>query len=92
LLLFAVELFQVRGWPRRIVGYASTVGYVISTGAAVPYVFLDPNPYNGVYMPYIQSGIILMVLGTATAIVALFASMKRSTKDASAYHNLSMPQ
>jgi hypothetical protein len=77
-LLFAVEIFQVRGWARTIIGVFSTSGYVIGTGAAVPYVFLDANPYNGVYMPYIQAGIVLMLLGTAGALAALFACMKRS--------------
>jgi hypothetical protein len=75
LLLLTIELFQVRGWTRKLVGAISTFGYTISTGAAVPYVFLDPNPYTGVYMPFIQMGILLMVLGTAAGTAALFADM-----------------
>jgi hypothetical protein len=76
-LLFAVELLRVQGWPRRIIGVTSTFGYVISTGAEVPYVFLDPNPYIGTYMPFIQAGLILMLLGT---VAAIFASLERTTE------------
>jgi hypothetical protein len=89
LLLFAVELFHVRGWSRIIIGVASTFGYVISTGAAVPYVFLDPDPYVGTYMPPIQGGLVLMLLGSITGSAAILASVRRSTgavsiRDASA--------
>lgn len=77
LLLFAVELFRIQGWTRRLIGTTTTLGYIISTGAAVPYVFLDPNPYTGAYMPYIQLGLVLMLLGTGAAVAAMAASLRK---------------
>lgn len=88
LLLFTVELFRVQGWSRILIGVTSTFGYVISTGAVVPYVFLDPNPYVGTYMPFIQGGLVLMLLGTVAASAAIFVSIKRSTEGTSVHHGL----
>jgi hypothetical protein len=78
MLLLAVEIFHVQGWSRRIIGVASTLGYVISTGASVPYVFLDPNPYIAAYMPFIQAGLVLMLIGAIAGSVAILLSIKRS--------------
>jgi hypothetical protein len=77
ILLFTVDLFKIHGWPRKFIGATTTLGYVLATGANVFYMFLDANPYGGVFMPYIQLGIILMLLGTGTGVAAMASALRK---------------
>jgi hypothetical protein len=78
LLLLGVSIIGIEGFPRKLIGLTVTAGYVIGTGAAVLFIFLDPNPDGGFAMPYIQLGIVLMLAGVITTIVAGIGASRKS--------------
>jgi hypothetical protein len=68
LLLLAVSVMGIRGFVRKTIGLTVIVGYTVATGAAVLYIFLDPTAGQSFAMPYIQVGIILMLVGVLATI------------------------
>jgi hypothetical protein len=77
LLLLGASIIGIKGFSRKLIGLTVTAGYVIGTGAAVLFIFLDPNPNGGFAMPYIQVGIVLMLIGVLTTIVAGIGVLKK---------------
>jgi hypothetical protein len=77
LLLVALNFDLSKGF-RRLIGVTVTAGYVIGLGAGVPYVFLNPDPYTGFAVRYIQVGIILMLVGSLITIIATSVSLSKT--------------
>jgi len=70
-LMLVAHMYRVKGILGIIGGSGLTAGYVLSSAATVPYMFLDWNTVGSAYMPYIRAGIALMVVGTLTVLVSL---------------------
>jgi len=70
-LMLVAHMYRVKGKMGIIGGSALTAGYVLSSAATVPYMFLDWNTVGSVYMPYIRAGIALMLVGTLIVLVCL---------------------
>jgi hypothetical protein len=79
LLLMSASVMGIGGIARKAIGLTVTGGYMVATGASVLYIFLDPNPEGSFAMPYIQAGIILMLVGVFMTIVAMIGSLRKGT-------------
>ena len=77
LLLLTVSLIGIKGFARNTIGLTATAGYTVATGASVLYIFLDPTAGQSFAMPYIQVGIILMLVGVLATIVAMVRSLRK---------------
>jgi uncharacterized membrane protein YhaH (DUF805 family) len=78
LLLLVALIFEFGITARRLIGATITAGYVIGLGAGVPYVFLNPDPYTGFAIRYMQAGIILMLAGVLITILAAATSLSKT--------------
>jgi hypothetical protein len=74
LLMLISLVYQVKGRLGTFAGGALTAGYIVSTGATVPYMFLDWDPVSSVYIPYMGAGIMAMVVGVFAATVGLLVT------------------
>ena len=77
LLLLAVSVIGIRGIARKAIGLTVTVGYTVATGASIFYIFLDPTAGSSFAMPYIQFGIVLMLVGVLATIVTMIGSLRK---------------
>jgi hypothetical protein len=77
LLLLVAAIFNVKGVTRKLIGSTITAGYVIGLGAVVPYIFLDPDPYSGLALRFIQVGVVLMLVGVLATILAAATYLRR---------------
>ncbi len=78
LLLLVASIFDFKGAARKLIGVTVTAGYVIGLGAVVPYIFLNPDPYTGSAIRYIQLGIILMLAGVLATIVTAIIYLRKA--------------
>jgi hypothetical protein len=56
---------------RRIAGGFLTAGYILATGATLFYIFLDPSPRGSFANPYIQAGIVMLIVGFVIGLILL---------------------
>jgi hypothetical protein len=77
LLLLVGSIFNFKGRARILIGSTITAGYVIGLGAAVPYIFLNPDLYAGFAIRFIQIGIVLMLAGVLATILAAVTYLRR---------------
>lgn len=77
LFLLALLRVGVVDVLRRVAGALLTIGYVLATGAAVFYVFFEPEPHSSFAMPYIQIGIVLMFAGFLLGLILISYSLLR---------------
>ncbi|MCL5068033.1 MAG: hypothetical protein M1368_06745 [Thaumarchaeota archaeon] len=80
LLMLIAKAYKVRGKLDIISGLTLTTGYLLSTGATIPFIFYNWDPYTSPYVPYIMAGIVLMMIGVATTLIGLALSKERSTE------------
>jgi len=67
---------------RKVAGVLLTIGYVVTTGAALFYVFLDPVPHNSFAIPYMQAGIVMLMAGFLLGLMLLIiAARSKSIKN-----------
>lgn len=71
LLMLIAHSFGSRGKLSTLGGFTLTLGYLVSTGATVLYIFYDWNPTTSVYIPYIGAGIVLILVGIASTLTAI---------------------
>jgi Tol biopolymer transport system component len=65
------HIYGVGGKLGTFVGGTVTVGYVIGSAAATMYMFLDWNPEGSVFVPYLDVGLGLMIVGGMAALIGI---------------------
>jgi hypothetical protein len=61
---------------RKFAGALLTVGYVVATGAALFYIFLDPVPHSSFAIPYMQAGIVMLTAGFLSGLIVLIKAAR----------------
>ncbi len=77
LIMLIALVFHVKGRLAIVGGLSLTAGYILSSSAAVLYIFKDWNPTSSIYLPYMAGGMLLMAVGVATVLLGLLLSDAR---------------
>ncbi|GEM_PF-6364272 len=67
LMFLIIDHYPINDKIKRWVGYTGTFGYILATGFTVPYMFINPDPYNHFTLPFIDTGLATVTLSIVLA-------------------------